>query len=62
VFAGGDFKDGMVGVFWQVLPREEFGLDWFAFTSSIRFGQGRCCGDADATNNDARDVVLGAWQ
>ena len=40
----------------------EFGLDWFAFTSAIRFGQGRYSGHFHPTNNDARDVVQVACQ
>ena len=35
----------------------EFGLDWFAFTSEIRFGQGRYSGHFRPMKCDARDVV-----
>ena len=37
----------------------EFGLSWFAFTSPIRFGQGRCSGQFQPMNRHARDVVRG---
>jgi hypothetical protein len=36
---------------------EEFGLEWFAFTSAIRFGQGRYSGHFHSTSGRARDVV-----
>ena len=41
----------------QVLSRTEFGLEWFAFTSAICFGQGRCSGHFHAKSDGARDVV-----
>ena len=40
----------------------EFGLEWFAFTSAIRFGQGRCSGHFHSTTDGARDVVQVACQ
>jgi len=35
----------------------EFGLDWFAFTSAIPIGQGRCSGESSRGKGCARDVV-----
>jgi hypothetical protein len=37
--------DGIAGAEESLAGGREFGLDWFAFTRTIPFGQGRCSGD-----------------
>ena len=50
--------DGIAGGVGKSCARlAEFGLTWFAFTSPIRFGQGRCCIGFQPMNKHARDVV-----
>jgi hypothetical protein len=55
--------DGIAGAEESLASGREFGLDWFAFTRAIPFGQGRCSGDLGCLEQVARDVVqvVSAW-
>jgi hypothetical protein len=41
----------------EQVHRTKFGPDWFAFTSAIPLGQGRCSGEFSRDKGRARDVV-----